>query len=99
MTDVLDLSDPHVRAMADLNHRPDEAWSNAGRLIAVSCKQCGQAWPCATRQALTALNADQFRPCPHCGTARRVIQVDVSSPEDPHATVDGLEPCTRCRFT
>ncbi|GAA0738639.1 hypothetical protein Drose_04325 [Dactylosporangium roseum] len=51
----LELSDPYVREMADRNHTPREMWSMGGSLIDVTCEQCGQGWPCATRRALDEL--------------------------------------------
>jgi len=46
------LDDPQVREMADRNHRPAEVWTMAGLLVSLHCDECGQPWPCATRQAL-----------------------------------------------
>lgn len=60
----LDLSDRRVREMADRNHQPQEMWSFAGSLLAVSCETCGHGWPCETRRALAALagHASEARP-------------------------------------
>lgn len=56
MTDppTLDLTDSHIRAMADQNHQPCEYWTMGGALIGLSCRECNQPWPCRTRQALNA---------------------------------------------
>lgn len=48
----LDLSDKYVRAMAERNHTPAEIWTVGGDLISLHCDQCGNSWPCPTRQAL-----------------------------------------------
>lgn len=41
------LSDPHVMAMADRNHTPNEA--------SAYCSTCGLSWPCETRQRLSEM--------------------------------------------
>ena len=48
MSSELDLSDPDVWHMACSNHRPEETWSMGGELLAVSCRECGNGWPCET---------------------------------------------------
>lgn len=53
----LDLTDLHVREMADRNHQPAEVWSMAGALLSVHCDACGQSWPCDTRRALDHIEA------------------------------------------
>lgn len=50
------LDDPLVRYMAHRNHRPNEVWitSNDGGYLhsSITCDQCYQDWPCATREKL-----------------------------------------------
>lgn len=48
----LDLTDPYVRDMADLSHRPEQIWSLGGKLLSVHCDECGNNWPCPTRVRL-----------------------------------------------
>ncbi len=54
----LDLTDPMVRRMADLNHTPVERWHRftAGQLMGVTCSECGEPWQCATRRRLIELD-------------------------------------------
>jgi hypothetical protein len=56
----LDLNDPHVREMADLDHVPTEAWT-AGGYVSVTCCTCGREWPCFTRRQLRALEAKEAK--------------------------------------
>lgn len=52
----LDLTDVHVRAMAEVNHLPREYWhAMTGDLVSVACRECGREWPCDTRKQLTIL--------------------------------------------
>lgn len=51
---ALDLSDPEIWQMAYRHHVPGETWTASGHLIGVFCEQCGQDWPCGTKQALNA---------------------------------------------
>lgn len=51
---VLDLSDPAVRAMADLAHHPEERWTVGGDVMVI-CETCNKTWRCPTRLALDAL--------------------------------------------
>lgn len=51
----LDLTDPYVREMADINHRPSETWLLSGSLARLDCGTCRHVWPCPTRQELDAL--------------------------------------------
>lgn len=59
MNAELDLYDPLVRAMADLNHVPKERWTMQGHLRGVHCEECLNPWPCPTREALNRLAAKE----------------------------------------
>lgn len=51
MTDF-DFNDRLIREMVDRNHAPTEVWDMGGRLVSCHCAECGNPWPCPTRQAL-----------------------------------------------
>jgi hypothetical protein len=55
----LDLTDLLVFAMASRNHMPREQWTGGGQLLDVTCDQCGNRWPCPTRQKLSQLKGLQ----------------------------------------
>jgi hypothetical protein len=58
----MDLSDPLVRDMADLNHRPEERWLTGAigaSRVDVYCETCGQPWPCDTRRELRAIEESE----------------------------------------
>jgi hypothetical protein len=50
----IDYTDPMVRRMLDLNHRPTELTITRTRdaVPLIACEQDGQPWPCAIRLAL-----------------------------------------------
>jgi hypothetical protein len=51
----LDLSDRLVLEMAERDHVPEELWAKGdglSRLLSVTCEECGQPWPCETRQVI-----------------------------------------------
>lgn len=81
---ALDLTDPHVREMADRNHRPREYWAIGGHLLGLACEACNQQWPCETRKAL-----DSRCTCPLIDTSRHPGERESTPGWDPYCPEHG----------